>query len=206
MAAPPNPTSRAARREQTHERILGAATAEFSRVGMEDADIGAIAAAAGVAHGTFYFHFPSKDHVLIELARREETRLAHDLSPLLERGVGVMEILSEVVRQLVAVERRFGPSLFKDLLALHLASAQQHLESWTDHPLIVALVTELDRAHAAGQIHPDVDTFDSAVFFLFGIYAALCVSTDSPDRDVMTRGLITTLARGLANPLTPQEV
>ena len=42
---------------------------------MADADVGSIAAAAHVARGTFYFHFPTKEHVLAELTRREE-RLA----------------------------------------------------------------------------------------------------------------------------------
>jgi AcrR family transcriptional regulator len=33
-------------------------------------------AAAGVAHGTFFFHFPTKEHVLLELEGREEERIA----------------------------------------------------------------------------------------------------------------------------------
>ena len=69
-------SSRDARRLQTRERILGAAIAEFKRAGMSGADVHAIVAAAGVAHGTFFFHFPSKEHVLLELESREEARLA----------------------------------------------------------------------------------------------------------------------------------
>lgn len=201
MTAHLKPTARTARRQQTHERILGAATAEFVRSGVEGADIGAIAAAAGVAHGTFYFHFPSREHVLLELSQREEARLTGELRAVLDRAPGVPEMLTEVVRQLEAVERRFGAVLFKDLLALHLASAQQHLDGWAEHPLIVALVTELDRARAAGRVHPDVNAFDSALFFLFGIYGALCATPDSPDRDDMTRRLVATVARGLDNPV-----
>ena len=48
---------------QTRERLLGAALAEFKRAGMAAADSNAIASAAGVAHGTFFFHFPTKEHV-----------------------------------------------------------------------------------------------------------------------------------------------
>ena len=61
------PSAREARRLQTRERILGAAIAEFKRSGMAGAEVSAIVAAAGVAHGTFFFHFPSKEHVLLEL-------------------------------------------------------------------------------------------------------------------------------------------
>ena len=34
---------------------MGAAVAEFKRAGITDADVGAIVAAAGVAHGTFFY-------------------------------------------------------------------------------------------------------------------------------------------------------
>ena len=67
MTTSVKPSSRETRRLQTRQRILGAAIAEFKRSGMAAADVGAIVAAAGVAHGTFYFHFPTKEHVLLEL-------------------------------------------------------------------------------------------------------------------------------------------
>ena len=59
---------------------MGAAVAEFKRSGIAAADVGAIVAAAGVAHGTFFFHFPTKEHVLLELERREEERIAKQLA------------------------------------------------------------------------------------------------------------------------------
>ena len=71
MTAQVASSSRQARRLLTRERILGAAIAEFKHAGMAGADVGAIVAAAGVAHGTFYFHFPTKGHILLELETRE---------------------------------------------------------------------------------------------------------------------------------------
>jgi len=49
------PSARETRRLQTRQRRLDAAVAEFKRVGMAGADVKAIVAAAGVAHGTFFF-------------------------------------------------------------------------------------------------------------------------------------------------------
>src|SRR5687768_11986942 len=72
MAVVNGPSAREAKRLQTRERLLGAAVAEFKRSGMAEADVAAIVAAAGVAHGTFFFHFPTKEHVLLELEKREE--------------------------------------------------------------------------------------------------------------------------------------
>ena len=56
-----------------------------SASGMAGADVSAIVAAAGVAHGTFFFHFPSKEHVLLELESREEARLADEFARFLEQ-------------------------------------------------------------------------------------------------------------------------
>ena len=67
---------------------MGAAVAEFKRSGMANADVGAIVSAAGVAHGTFFFHFPTKEHVLLELERREEARMAKQLGQFLKSGTG----------------------------------------------------------------------------------------------------------------------
>src|ERR1700744_3401673 len=71
---------RDAQRRQTRQRVYAAALAEFKRTGMAAADVGDIAAAAGVARGTFYFHFPTKEHVLAELERAEEVRIAAKLA------------------------------------------------------------------------------------------------------------------------------
>ena len=74
---------RDAQRQQTRQRVYAAALAEFKRTGMAAADVGDIATAAGVARGTFYFHFPTKEHVLAELERHEEARLVAQLSKFL---------------------------------------------------------------------------------------------------------------------------
>ena len=77
-------SAREAKRLQTRERLMGAAIAEFKRSGMADADVGAIVTAAGVAHGTFFFHFPTKEHVLLELEQREEERIAKQFGRFLQ--------------------------------------------------------------------------------------------------------------------------
>jgi AcrR family transcriptional regulator len=73
-------TGRDAQRQQTRERVYAAALAEFKRTGLAAADVRDIAAAAGVARGTFYFHFPTKEHVLAEFERQEEARLVAQLA------------------------------------------------------------------------------------------------------------------------------
>src|SRR5215204_3993657 len=97
MAVVDRPSARETKRLQTRERLMGAAIAEFKRAGMAEADVGAIVTAAGVAHGTFFFHFPTKEHVLLELERREEARIATELARFLQTKHDLTAALSEVV-------------------------------------------------------------------------------------------------------------
>src|ERR1700730_1586436 len=99
MATVEKPSARETKRLQTRERLLGAAIAEFKRGGMADADVGSIVTAAGVAHGTFFFHFPTKEHVLLELERREEDRIAKQL----DRNVGAAHARSSTLDGAVRV-------------------------------------------------------------------------------------------------------
>src|SRR6476620_5971170 len=97
-------TARDARRRQTRERVLGAAIAEFKRSGMAGADVNAIVAAAGVAHGTFFFHFPSKEHVLLELEGREEARMAGEFARFVEKHHHLVDALTKVVHLVAGLE------------------------------------------------------------------------------------------------------
>jgi len=62
-------------RSQTHKRLLEAAVGEFSRLGYAQANINRISEAAGLAKGTVYNYFPSKQALM--LAVIEEEGAAH---------------------------------------------------------------------------------------------------------------------------------
>jgi TetR/AcrR family transcriptional repressor of uid operon len=190
-------SSRETRRLQTRERILGAAIAEFKRSGMTGADVNAIVAAAGVAHGTFFFHFPSKEHVLLALEGREEARMAGDFAGFLKGHHDLVSALTEVVHLVAGLEVRLGPVLFKELLALHFSPTRPNKDEWTDHPIIVLLVREIERARGDGEVHPEVDAFYSAAFFLLGIYSVLTTMTNFDTCDTMLAKLVATAVRGL---------
>ncbi|OBB71991.1 MULTISPECIES: TetR/AcrR family transcriptional regulator [unclassified Mycobacterium] len=190
-------SARQAQRLQTRERILGAAVTEFTKSGMAGADVNMIAAAAGVAHGTFFFHFPSKEHVLLELESRQEARIAAEFAEFLEHRHDLVTTLTAVVDLVTDLEHRFGPVLFNELLALHFSPTRPHKDDWTDHPVIVLLVRELERARGDGEVHPEVDAFYSATFFLLGIYGVLTTTDNPKTREIMLAKLVSTAMRGL---------
>jgi AcrR family transcriptional regulator len=174
-------TPRSRKGLQTRERLLGAAISEFKRDGMAAADTAAIAAAAGVAHGTFFFHFPTKEHVLVELEQREEARMAAGLIRFFATPHDVRATLTESVRMLEKLERRLGRPLFKDFLALHFSTTRPPAEEWAHHPVLVALIEELQRARDAGEIPDAVDVLHNGASFFAGLYALLITIPDTPD-------------------------
>lgn len=195
---PPVKTSaREARRLQTRQRILGAAIAEFKRSGMANADVRVIVDAAGVAHGTFYFHFPTKEHVLLELERREEGRVAAEFARFLDSPHDLASALTEVARLVVELKQRLGRTLFKELLALHFSPSRPQDDGWTDHPVIVLLVGAIERARGDGDVHPEVDAFYSATFFLLGIYGVLSTADSYETWDSRLGKLVACAVRGL---------
>jgi len=184
-------TGREAQRQQTRQRVYAAALAEFKRTGMAAADVGVIAAAAGVARGTFYFHFPTKEHVLAEFERHEEARLVAQLAKSVDQleercgppGSGrelLPAALGEVVRLLTAMERRVGKTLFREMLGLHFSSRRPDVlpgaDQWTEYPVMTLVVEIVERARARGEVYPGADALPTAQFFMLGLYAMLITS------------------------------
>lgn len=193
------PKGREAQRLETRQRVFTAAVAEFKRVGVADADVGAIVAAAGVARGTFYFHFPTKEHVLEEVERNLVVRLAAELEKYLSTPRELWSSLAETVRLVVAAESRLGARLFKDVLAMHFSSTRP--PGWgkaTDHPLVAQIAAEIERARVDGVVHAEADPVNGALFFLLGVYALLVTNHEAkPARARVIDVFLASTRRGL---------
>ncbi len=165
--------TREAKRLQTREKLLTAATAEFGRVGMADADIATIVSEAGVAHSTFFFHFPTKEHVLLELEAREERLMADRMDEFLATSPGLGAALHKAVDLLAELESTLGRPLFRDFLASHFSTTRPIAEEGLDHPLVLSLVALFDDAIAGGGVDPDLDSVRARA-------AEPCSTTTSP--------------------------
>jgi len=156
-------TSRDQQRQDTFARVFDAALQEFHRVGVEKARVSDICHAARVAKGTFFFHFATKDDVLLErqrriseaMASRIESELAElDSVPLfVERLITIVleEHLAvgdpELVRQInLAIVRRAGAPA---LGAQHTAFGG-------------ALAAQLDRLRHQGALCENIDAVELA--------------------------------------------
>ncbi|SPM26580.1 TetR/AcrR family transcriptional regulator [Mycobacterium terramassiliense] len=198
MAVTDRLSAREAKRLQTRERLMGAAIAEFTRAGMAEADVSAIVSAAGVAHGTFFFHFPTKEHVLLELEHREEERIAKQYAQFLMKSKhDLASALNEAVRLVVGLERRLGDLLFNDFLALHFSQTRPQTEDGRDHPLIVLVAQEIALAQERGEADSQANPMNSAVFFLLGLYALLITTNHWPTGHALLEDYVARTLRGL---------
>jgi AcrR family transcriptional regulator len=186
---------REAQRLVTRTRLFDAALAEIGRAGLAGADVSAIAAAAGVARGTFYFHFPTKEHVIVELERKEEAKIVAELdtTPLRE-NLGL--VLGELVRRVLDAENRLGPLLFRDMLGLHFSSARPLDDELQGHPLAEFVINAIAEARAEGRVAADADPGELGVIFMTGLFALL--ATAAPDaRVAMLDRYVKTIVAGM---------
>ncbi len=197
MPSPSAPSAgispREARRLETRGRLFDAALSEIARQGLAAADVAAIASAAGVVRGTFYFHFPTKEHVLVELELNEEARIVTELA---EGNADLASVLSQVVQQVLDAQLRLGENVFRDMLGLHFSSARPVEDELQQHPLAGYLIGVVDRAQAAGAITSNASAAEFATFFLMGLFALLAAGID--DAAVLNR-YATTIVKGMEN-------
>jgi AcrR family transcriptional regulator len=114
---PPQTAGRDRKGDRTREQLFQAALAEFRRVGFEAASVGQIAARAGTSRASFYFHYPRKEAVLLDLQWRMEVDMVERI-----RACGSLrEALAELMEALIEVETRLEQAdLLKDMLSVYI--------------------------------------------------------------------------------------
>jgi AcrR family transcriptional regulator len=188
---------REARRIETRARLFDAAVAEIGRSGLAGADVSAIAATAGVVRGTFYFHFPTKEHVVVELERAEEAKIVAKLDRTSESD-DLVTVLSLLVREVLVAERRLGPVVFRDMLGLHFSATRPVEDELREHPLAEFVIAAIAEGQAAGRVSRDADAGELGVFFLTGLFALLATGgTASRARAAMLDRYVKTIVQGM---------
>lgn len=77
--------------------VLNAAKRVFSKNGFHDAHVDEIANLAGVAKGTVYRYFSSKEEILKELIIENNRRLVNGLSEIFNRDEHILELIKEAI-------------------------------------------------------------------------------------------------------------
>ncbi len=159
--------------DSTRTLLFEAAIAEFRRVGFSSAKVARIAREAGVSRPSFYFHFPTKEHVLLELQGLEERAVVERL----ESARSLREALHELAEGLIELEARLGDAdLFRDMIAIYARGPSDLTLDEQPFPIVDALVRHFGDAAARGELRTGLDAEAAARVCLtsvFGLFMGL---------------------------------
>jgi AcrR family transcriptional regulator len=189
--------SRERQRLETRNRLFDLAIEEFRASGVEKARIRDIVARAGVVAGTFYFHFPTKDHVLFELGVRCVRQAAARLPGGPERPPRLARLLRSLADAAFEVERELDdPELLR--AAVSIFERPPADAGFEENPIHDALRCCLAREMEHGAIDVELGPDELARIILTAFFGSLLTASGSPgDRAAKIRRTLDFFAKTL---------
>jgi AcrR family transcriptional regulator len=184
-APAPKPLRADARRNR--DRLVEVAAQAFAADGV-DASLEEIARRAGVGIGTLYRHFPTREHLVEVVYRREVEGLCHAAEDLARQHPAdvALELWMQRFVDYIGTKRGLANSLRL------LLTTNSTLFSDTSGRVSGAMRRLIEAAAAAGKIRADVDASD-VMHALGGIYSA----PNTPDWRDRSGRLVKLLMDGL---------
>jgi AcrR family transcriptional regulator len=150
------------RSRQTRDNLLRAANTLWRQKGFAETTVSEICDAAGVAKGTFYFYFPHKEDLLLELGLASSERVAGMVAEA-DDAITTEELLSSIVAGVASRMQRTS----KELLELTIIEMYRSIDTWQerrrdrqDFRSIFRRV--LERGQKRGEVRADLDPEDAA--------------------------------------------
>jgi len=163
-------TPRTARGRRTRDAILEAAAAEFGERGFHDAAITRITARAGVALGSFYTYFDTKDAVFTALVRHMSAQVRDHVGPTIlaapDRLSGELAGLTafiDFVRSNKGLYRILDEAEFVDA-----ASWRAHYET-----TVAGYVASLTAAATRGEVRAGVSEIEAWAIVGMNVFLGL---------------------------------
>jgi AcrR family transcriptional regulator len=142
--------SRDEQRRQTRQRLYECALAVFRRDGVTGCRTDDIAKAAGVSRGTFYFHFPTKEHVLLERMRETEEQICGVIEAM-PHDEAIDSVLDALITEMAAIWEP-DPQLLPDLSSAALRHVAANMSDQDSTRLRSTLSGRFSSAAARGEI------------------------------------------------------
>ena len=234
MPSPPTPpTTREARKQATRALLLQTAARLFDELGYEATTMRAIAKAAGMATGSAFVHFESKEALLhavlhAEIERAVQAAIARPLPELrvlpdaeAPRATATEDALAgaraQIVDDLVGIAAVFieryaaSPQMFVPLLARSLIADAAWADRYRAQVEVVGqrVVAVLTLGKQASALDADLDVRTAALaffsFYYFGLVMAANERFAHPDRTLaQLRAQLAMLLRA-SSPPTPGD-
>lgn len=188
-------------REARRAQILESALTVFATKGYHETSVSDLVDAAGVARGTFYLYFDSKEAIFLELVSDLQHHLrANVVGVDPARGDLEEQLVATIARVLRTLEanRRLTRILFREAVGLH-ATVDERLRAF-DRELYGYVARALELGVSAGGLRP-VDPELSAVLVVGSVREVVLrhvVASDGPpDVEALARVMVDHHLRGL---------
>lgn len=183
----PAPRPLRADAQRNRDRLVEVAAQAFAQDGV-DASLEEIAKRAGVGIGTLYRHFPTREHLVEVVYRREVEGLCHAAEELAAEHPAdiALELWMQRFVDYIATKRGLATSLRL------LLTTNSTLFSDTSGRVSAAMRRLIEGAASTGKIRADVDASD-VMHALGGIYSA----PNTPDWRERSGRLVKLLMDGL---------
>lgn len=195
MAIPVKPAT--PRGEQTRQNLLAAAEQEFGEKGFHQASISSITQRAGVAQGTFYIYYSSKEDILVSLVQHMGRKMRHAQTEAVE---GAGDRLNEEKKGLEHFLRfaRDNKNLYRVLMECQFVDEHTHRKYYEN--LADVYAARLQKAQDSGQIRKANPYAQALVLMAIGHFLGLRYSIwedAEPPRELMD-SVLEFIERGLA--------
>jgi AcrR family transcriptional regulator len=188
-------------REETRRRLYLAALEVFRRDGIQNCRIDDIARRAEVSRAAFYFHFPTKEAVVVELIHESEKPIAEALLAL-DPKTPILQVLETLAVEM-SKSWQNEASLLVAMATVGLTMNANHLQDREYQPVRDFLAKRFATASERGELSPVLPPEVLSDFFLVNCLAAMVAWVGAPmlPLEVVLRGVVQLFFTGAGTPV-----
>jgi AcrR family transcriptional regulator len=171
----PPPDRRQRRSAEIRERLFRSALQLFAEKGFAETTVEDITNAADVGKGTFFNHFPSKDHILLAFGEMQLAKLEAAIAQARQTGDSMRDFLRSL-GVLMTQEPVRNPGVIRALLQAYLSTTPVREAMMDLTRRVHALHTQLiEIGQQRGEIRADLPADELAFVFRQTIFGTLLV-------------------------------
>ena len=202
-AATPGPDRRQRRSAEIREKLFRAALKLFGEKGLAATTVEDITNAADVGKGTFFNHFPSKEHILIAFGEMQLAKLQAAVDDFRHSK----ELMPRFLRTLsvrMTEESGRAPDVVRAILQANLSSSSVRRAMKENHNRAHSLMTQLVRVgQDRGEFRSDLPASELAHVFRQTVFGTLLMWSVYGDATLPER--INTALNVLLTGLAPRD-
>jgi AcrR family transcriptional regulator len=199
-----HPDRRQRRSAEIRERLFRAAIKLFSEKGFTETTVEDITEAADVGKGTFFNHFPSKDHLLISFSDMQLGKLQEAVTGMRESKEPMPAFLRKLAVRMTEEPAR-APDIVRAILLANLSSTSVRSTMQEKHARALEFMTQLiEIGQQRGEFRRDLPAKDLAQVFRQTVFGTLLIWAVYGDASLSER--IETALNVLWMGLAPRSV